>query len=57
MSVVDERLDQMIDIAKRTGISLDEIVAQVGRACQSDFDAFCESPSLRPRYIQSSDSP
>lgn len=57
MSICDERLDCIIDIAKRTGLSLDRIVAEVGRAPQSDFDAFCESPSLRPRYMKSSDSP
>lgn len=55
--VADSRLDAMIDMASRTGISLDDIVRSIGRADQMTFEAASESPSRLPMYIKSSDKP
>jgi len=54
MKPVDRRLDRMIELAKTTGHSLDDIVRAIGRADQSIFDAVSDNPSLLPMYIQSS---
>jgi methyl-accepting chemotaxis protein len=57
MAEIDQRLDRMIELADETGYTLDQIVKAVGRIDQSTFDAVSESPSLLPRYIQSSVRP
>lgn len=57
MDVADERLTRMIEICDETGLTLDEVVKAIGRADQRTFEAFSESPSLLPRYIQSSVTP
>ena len=56
-SLVDQRLDDMIDMAEKTGISLDEIVRTIGRADQTTFDAASDNPSRLPMYIKSRDKP
>lgn len=48
-SVVDDRLDRMIEIANETGLPLDHIVKHMGRCDQSTFDALSDNPSLLPR--------
>lgn len=57
MSEVDSRLDRMIEIAAKTGLSLDDIVKHVGRADQTAFEAFSERPSLLPMYMKSRVTP
>lgn len=57
MPKVDDRLDRMIEIARETGMSLDDIVRAVGRADQSTFDAFSANPSRLPMYMKSSVNP
>ena len=57
MEDVDRRLDQMIDLADKTGFSLDDIVKAIGRADQSTFRAVLERPSRLPRYIKSKVKP
>lgn len=56
-SVVDARLDALIELADRTGYSLDELVPAIGRLDQKTFKACCEMPSILPRYIASRVSP
>ena len=56
-SIVDQRLDELIDLADRTGHSLDDLVRAIGRADQKTFSACCEMPSILPRYIASKVSP
>ena len=46
---VDARLDRMIEIAEKTGMSLDHVIKHMGRCDQSSFDAFSDNPSLLPR--------
>lgn len=53
----DERLDKMIQVAKETGVSLDEVVKAMRYLRQTDFDAVSESPSRLPRYMKSSVTP
>ena len=53
----DKRLDRMIEIADETGLTLDCVVARIGRAPQSAFRKVSGNPSLLARYIQSSVSP
>jgi hypothetical protein len=53
----DERLDHMIQLARLTGISLDEIVEAFQFLDDSALLAVSESPSTLPKYIQSSVSP
>lgn len=57
MSEVDARLDRMIEIASETGLSLDLIVKHIGRADQTTFKVFSESPSRLPMYIKSRVTP
>ena len=57
MSVLDDRLDEMLRIADQSGLTLDELVGAIGRADQTIFDTFSERPSRLPRYIQSKDKP
>lgn len=57
MASVDDRLDRMIEIARETGLSLDAIVAVMGRADQRTFDAFSDNPSRLPIYTKSSVTP
>lgn len=56
-SIVDQRLDRMIEIADLTGLTLDDVVKHIGRADQKTFRAFSDNPSSLPRYIASSVSP
>lgn len=49
----DARLDDMIRMAEATGLTLDEVVAQVGDVDQSTFRKLAGNPSALPRYIQS----
>jgi hypothetical protein len=53
MSVVNDRLDRMIEIADVTGLTLDQVVKAIGRIDQKAFLAFSDNPSSLPRYIAS----
>jgi len=57
MSIVDSRLDRMIEIADQTGLRLDDIVNAIGRADQRTFAAFSDNPERLPRYIKSRSTP
>lgn len=57
MKEVDKRLDRMIEIADGTGLTLDAIVAVMGRCDQRTFLMLSDNWSLLPRYIKSSVSP
>lgn len=57
MKQIDTRLDRMIEIADELDISLDQVVAVMGRCSQRDFRAFSDNPSSLPLYIKSSVSP
>lgn len=57
MKEIDRRLDQMIEIADKTGVSLDDVVAAIGRCDYSDFLAVSDNPSLLPRYMKSKVNP
>jgi hypothetical protein len=50
---IDQRLDRMIEIADETGLTLDAVVAAIGRSDQKTFRAFSDTPSTLPRYIAS----
>ena len=50
---VDARLDAMMAIADETGLTLDQVVAAIGRADQKTFKTFSDNPSYLPRYIAS----
>ncbi|MGH1414859.1 MAG: hypothetical protein ACRBB0_15330 [Pelagimonas sp.] len=54
---VDARLDRMIELADDLDLTLDSVVAAIGRVDQSIFISFSESPSSLPRYIASKVSP
>lgn len=54
---IDARLDRMIVLAEICGVSLDEIVAAIGRIDQSTFDRVSGNPSLLPRYMKSKEMP
>jgi hypothetical protein len=51
------RLDRMIAIANELDLTLDEVVAAIGRISQMEFDALNDNPSRLPLYIQSKVSP
>lgn len=53
----EQRLDQMIQVAKATGFSLDLVVQAMRGLSQTDFDAVSERPSRLPRYMKSSVTP
>ncbi len=53
MQEIDKRLDRMIEIADQLDVSLDHVVAHMGRADQSTFDALSANPSRLPRYTKS----
>ena len=57
MKEVDRRLDRMIQIAEETGLTLDAVVAAIGRADYSTFRKFSGNPSSLPLYIASRVSP
>lgn len=57
MADLDARLDKMIEIADRTGETLDDVVKAVGRLDQSAFERVAERPSLLPLYMKSKVSP
>lgn len=57
MQAVDRRLDRMIQIADETGLTLDAVVAAIGRADYKIFRAFSDTPSSLPLYIASKVSP
>lgn len=57
MQEVDRRLDRMIEIADQLDVPLDHVVAHMGRADQSTFDALSANPSRLPRYMKSRVSP
>lgn len=57
MEVVDMRLDRMIEIAETQGVTLDEVVAAIGRVDQRTFRAVSDNPSTLPRYMKSNESP
>ena len=56
-SIVDERLDELIKLSERAGVSLDELVNCIGKVDQKTFNACCDKPSILPRYIASSVKP
>lgn len=49
MDPADERLDRMIEIADELDVSLDHVVAHLGRCDQSEFLRVSGNPSLLPR--------
>jgi len=51
------RLDRMIEIAETQGVTLDEVVAAIGRVDQRTFRAVSDNPSTLPRYMKSNESP
>jgi hypothetical protein len=57
MKTIDRRLDRMIQIADETGLTLDQVVAAIGRTDQSTFRKFSGTPSSLPLYIASSVKP
>lgn len=57
MKEIDRRLDRMIQIADELDVTLDHVVAHMGRVDQSTFDALSASPSRLPRYMKSNVSP
>ena len=57
MQEVDRRLDRMIEIADQLKVTLDQVVAAIGRVDQTVFDAVSDNPSLLPRYMKSSVRP
>ena len=56
-SIVDTRLDRMIEIADETGLTLDYLVAVIGRCDERTFRALSVNPSRLPRYTKSKESP
>lgn len=56
-TIVDNRLDDLMMLADKTGYALDQLVSAIGRADQKTFDACFDTPSILPRYIASSVSP
>ncbi len=57
MKEIDKRLDRMIEISDLLGMSLDQVVAYMGRCDQRTFAALSESPSRLPRYMKSKVKP
>jgi len=57
MKTIDRRLNRMIQIADETGLTLDQVVAAIGRADQSTFRKFSGTPPSLPLYIASSVKP
>lgn len=57
MKEIDKRLDRMIEISDLLGMSLDQVVAYMGRCDQRTFEALSESPSRLPRYMKSKVKP
>lgn len=57
MQEIDRRLDRMIEIADELNVSLDHVVAHMGRCPQSTFDALSDNPSRLPRYTKSRSRP
>lgn len=55
MSIVDQRLDRMIEIAEELNVSLDVVVAVIGRADHKIFRAVSDNPSSLPLYMKSKD--
>lgn len=47
--IIDKRLKRMIEIAEELDVSLDLVVAKVGRVDQKIFLAVSDSPSSLPR--------
>lgn len=48
-SVVESRLDRMIEIARSEGLSLDRVVEQLGACDQRRFEELSLNPSRLPR--------
>lgn len=57
MSVRDQRLDRMIEIADEIDARLDDVVRILGECDQSFFDEVSDNPSLLPRYMKSRSRP
>lgn len=57
MKLIDQRLPRLIEIADITGKTLDDVVAAIGRANQTTFDAVSDNPSRLPLYIKSKVKP
>lgn len=57
MQGIDDRLDRMIAIARDYNLSLDSVVAIMGRCDQRTFEALSANPSRLPIYKKSSVSP
>jgi len=56
-SILDERLDRMIEIAAAASASLDDVISAVGYANESIFRAVSDNPSSLPLYMKSKVSP
>lgn len=57
MQAIDRRLDRMIEIADELNVSLDHVVAHLGRVDHKTFAAFADNPSRLPRYMKSNVTP
>lgn len=57
MSIRDQRLDRMIEIADQIDARLDDVVRILGECDQSFFDEVSDNPSLLPRYMKSRSRP
>lgn len=45
MKEIDRRLDRMIEISDQLGVTLDHVVAHMGRCSKADFEALYADPS------------
>lgn len=57
MKTVDQRLDQLIQIAVNYNYPLDDVVAIMGDCDDKTFRALSDKPSSLPRYMKSKVSP
>ena len=53
MQEIDRRLDRMIQVADELNVTLDHVVACMGRVDQSTFEALSANPSRLPLYMKS----
>lgn len=53
----EKKLDLMIQLAEKTGVSLDRIVADLRQLDQTCLEAISERPSRLPRYMKSNVKP
>ncbi|WP_299929181.1 hypothetical protein [uncultured Pelagimonas sp.] len=56
-TILDRRLDRMVEIADYLGLSLDDVVSAIGVEDNKIFLEVSESPSSLPRYMASKVKP